>query len=90
MFGNPKLKELKAAFENAHIPKNDSLLYEQCKEIVEDAQFKAASGSQKGLCIFNFNYGQCSFAIGATSHFSQKHATLLQTFPFRRMQSQGY
>ena len=45
MFGNARLKELKAAFESAHIPKNDSLLYEQCKEIIEDAQFKAASGS---------------------------------------------
>jgi hypothetical protein len=79
MFGNPRLKELKAAFENAHIPKNDSLLYEQCKEIVEDAQFKAASGSQKGLCIFNFNYGQCSFAIGATSRSSVTQSCIVIT-----------
>ena len=68
MFGNKKLSEVKAAFEGAHIGRKDSLLYDQCKEIVEDARFKAAAGHDKGHCFFRFDHGTCSaFAIGNTS-----------------------
>ena len=74
-----KVNELKAAFEGAHIPKDDSLLFEQCKEIIQDAQFKAVSGPQKDLCIFNFNFGESSFAIGATTRSSVTQSCIVIT-----------
>ncbi len=66
-WGNKRLDELKAAFDGARFPRKQSLLFDQCKEIVEDSAFKATSGPQKDLCIFHFNIGKCSFAIGASS-----------------------
>jgi hypothetical protein len=66
-FGNKKLEQLKSAFEVACIPRKDSLLHTHCKEIIEDPGYKASSGPHKDLCIFDFNSGQSSFAIGASS-----------------------
>ncbi len=43
------------------------MLYDQCKEIIEDPRFKASSGPQKDLCIFNFNFGQSTFTISASA-----------------------
>jgi hypothetical protein len=65
--GNKRLDELKAAFDNAHFSRKESMLYDQCKEIIEDPGFKSTSGPEKGLCFFNFHYGQCSFSIGSTT-----------------------
>jgi hypothetical protein len=57
-FGNKRIDELKHAFEGAHISKSGSMLYDQCKEIIDDPQFKS----------LNFNFGQqSSFTIGASA-----------------------
>ncbi len=77
-FGNKRVDELKAAFDGARISRTkESLLYTQCKEIIDDPSFKAPTGPEKDLCIFRFNFGESSFAIGASSRGSVSHACIV-------------